>query len=284
MLDGPTSDRLLDMDLRGVTISGLVMCCLSDTNSNQQNTRACAAPRSNWQPPQAVWQSLRTVEQPTRRVPYFQRQIGRMGVCTSCLGGSRKEVFDEDEESRLLFDDPNGIHYGSFGDQSMSGQEDPVEVQRENEALQRVVAKTSDNMVDIFEIAPQDHAARPAPALFAYAGQEARIVRYQHLLSKLASKHEGEGTDWRRLGFGLAPARAGQLHSFPMLRCRSSHLSAVSVFCSALPCLINVATTIGWAAVQEERRVLGGLGGLRGRGFAVLLSCPEQVSMLRLTR
>ncbi|KAM0532245.1 hypothetical protein ACHAPP_007184 [Verticillium nonalfalfae] len=98
-----------------------------------------------------------------------------------------------DEESRLLFDDPNGIHYGSFGDQSMSGQEDPVEVQRENEALQRVVAKTSDNMVDIFEIAPQDHAARPAPALFAYAGQEARIVRYQHLLSKLASKDEGEG-------------------------------------------------------------------------------------------
>ncbi|KAF3352035.1 hypothetical protein VdG1_09489 [Verticillium dahliae VDG1] len=99
----------------------------------------------------------------------------------------------QDEESRLLFDDPNGIHYGSFGDQSMSGQEDPVEVQRENEALQRVVAKTSDNMVDIFEIAPQDQAARPAPALFAYAGQEARIVRYQHLLSKLASKDEGEG-------------------------------------------------------------------------------------------
>ncbi|RBQ96535.1 hypothetical protein VDGD_20223 [Verticillium dahliae] len=50
----------------------------------------------------------------------------------------------QDEESRLLFDDPNGIHYGSFGDQSMSGQEDPVEVQRENEALQRVVAKTSE--------------------------------------------------------------------------------------------------------------------------------------------
>ncbi|CRK47140.1 hypothetical protein BN1723_007365 [Verticillium longisporum] len=49
------------------------------------------------------------------------------------------------------------------------------------------------NMVDIFEIAPQDQAARPAPALFAYAGQEARIVRYQHLLSKLASKDEGEG-------------------------------------------------------------------------------------------
>lgn len=48
-------------------------------------------------------------------------------------------------------------------------------------------------MVDIFEIAPQDQAARPAPALFAYAGQEARIVRYQHLLSKLASKDEGEG-------------------------------------------------------------------------------------------
>ncbi|GJC98950.1 hypothetical protein ColKHC_07776 [Colletotrichum higginsianum] len=54
-------------------------------------------------------------------------------------------------------------------------------------------------MVDIFEIAPQDHAHRPAPTTFAYAGQEARIVRYQHLLSKLASKDEaptGVQVDW----------------------------------------------------------------------------------------
>lgn len=114
-----------------------------------------------------------------------------MGACSSCLGrGKPKDVFDEDEESRLLFDDPNGLHYGSFGDQAMNGQEDPVEVQRENEALQRVVAKTSDNMVDIFDIAPQNNISRPTPAPFAYAGQEARIARYQNLLSRLASKDD----------------------------------------------------------------------------------------------
>ncbi|KAH6685085.1 late endosomal/lysosomal adaptor and MAPK and MTOR activator-domain-containing protein [Plectosphaerella plurivora] len=114
-----------------------------------------------------------------------------MGVCMSCLG-RKKESFDEDEESRLLFDDPNNLHYGSFSDQPINGQEDAVEIQRENEALQRVVAKTSDNMVDIFEIAPQDPALRPAAASFAYAGQEARIVRYQHLLSKLSGNEDGQ--------------------------------------------------------------------------------------------
>ncbi|TQN73300.1 hypothetical protein CSHISOI_02121 [Colletotrichum shisoi] len=122
-----------------------------------------------------------------------------MGVCASCLGRGNKDVYEEDEESRLLYDDPNNVHYGSFGEQSVIGQEDPMEVQRETEALQRVVAKTSDNMVDIFEIAPQDHAHRPAPTTFAYAGQEARIVRYQHLLSKLASKDKaptGVQVDW----------------------------------------------------------------------------------------
>ncbi|ROT43811.1 hypothetical protein SODALDRAFT_269421 [Sodiomyces alkalinus F11] len=117
-----------------------------------------------------------------------------MGVCSSCLGrGNPKDAFDEDEESRLL-DDPNGIHYNSFGEPGINGQDNnPVEVQRENEALQRVVAKTSDNMVDIFEIAPQHQPARPNPGPFAYAGQEARIVRYQHLLSRLASKHDDLG-------------------------------------------------------------------------------------------
>ncbi|TDZ44986.1 hypothetical protein CTRI78_v009158 [Colletotrichum trifolii] len=122
-----------------------------------------------------------------------------MGICASCLGRGSKADYEEDEESRLLDDDPNNVHYGSFGEQNVNGQEDPLEVQRETEALQRVVAKTSDNMVDIFEIAPQDHAHRPAPATFAYAGQEARIVRYQHLLSKLASQDEapaGVQVDW----------------------------------------------------------------------------------------
>jgi len=89
-----------------------------------------------------------------------------MGNCSSCLGRRRRDSYDEvsrvvafahcprsltkgslalqDDESRLLFDDANGLHYGSFGEQQVNGQEDPQETQREIEALQRVVARTSE--------------------------------------------------------------------------------------------------------------------------------------------
>lgn len=87
-----------------------------------------------------------------------------MGACASCLGGRRRDSVEEvspfhpfalglvlanafarkTEESRLLFDDPNGLQYGSFGEQQMTGQHDPLEAQREIEALQRVVARTSE--------------------------------------------------------------------------------------------------------------------------------------------
>lgn len=50
----------------------------------------------------------------------------------------------QDEQSRLLFDDPCVNHYGSFGDHSTGIiQADPQEVQRETEALQKVVTQTS---------------------------------------------------------------------------------------------------------------------------------------------
>jgi hypothetical protein len=50
----------------------------------------------------------------------------------------------QDENSRLLFDDTHANHYGSFGDQGAGTiQADPQEVQRETEALQKVVAQTS---------------------------------------------------------------------------------------------------------------------------------------------
>jgi len=88
-----------------------------------------------------------------------------MGNCSSCLGNRRRrDEFDEvrwryrskeiprltvsaqeEDESQHLFDDPNNLHYGSFDQQHMMmGQEDPQEVQREIEALQRVVARTSE--------------------------------------------------------------------------------------------------------------------------------------------
>ncbi len=44
-------------------------------------------------------------------------------------------------------------------------------------------------MVDIYEIVPQDKTAQPAPGPYLYAGPDATTVRYQTLLSKLAS-HE----------------------------------------------------------------------------------------------
>src|SRR5690242_1907754 len=102
------------------------------------------------------------------------------------------------------------MQYGSFGDQAINGENDTVEAQRENEALQRVIAKTSEyvalvdfgawkmltpadsNMVDIFDIAPQENGNRGTTTPFAYAGQGARLARYQHLVAKLSK--QGENT------------------------------------------------------------------------------------------
>ncbi|KAL2177519.1 late endosomal/lysosomal adaptor and MAPK and MTOR activator-domain-containing protein [Thermothelomyces heterothallicus CBS 202.75] len=114
-----------------------------------------------------------------------------MGNCSSCLGNRRRDEYDEEEdEAQHLFDDPNNLHYGSFDQQHMMGQEDPQEAQREIEALQRVVARTSDAMVDIYEIVPQDKPAQPANGPFVYIGQDATTVRYQTLLSKLSSQDD----------------------------------------------------------------------------------------------
>lgn len=93
------------------------------------------------------------------------------------------------------------MQYGSFGDQAINGENDTLKSQRENEALQRAIAKTSEyliedqgfwrmltqesNMVDIFDIALQENGARGTTAPFAYAGQGARLARYQHLCPSL---------------------------------------------------------------------------------------------------
>lgn len=59
-------------------------------------------------------------------------------------GASANNLFIQEEENRLLYDDANGMQYGSFGDQAINGENDTLESQRENEALQRVIAKTSE--------------------------------------------------------------------------------------------------------------------------------------------
>lgn len=117
----------------------------------------------------------------------------------------------------LPFDDPNNLQYGSFGDHNVNSQTDPLESQREVEALQRVVARTSkyvahalfmcrflgrlgliissSNLVDVFEIAPQE-SQRTQPNIFS--GQDARLVRYQNIISKLSSEEgaESDVVEW----------------------------------------------------------------------------------------
>ncbi|PBP20198.1 hypothetical protein BUE80_DR009086 [Diplocarpon rosae] len=114
-----------------------------------------------------------------------------MGACASCLGRERGDEFsDEDEHSRLLLDDPHAHHYGSFGEHHPGlTQADPQEVQRETEALQKVVAMTSNHLVDIFALVPQ-HAypatASPA-ATTAFPAPDARLVRYQEVLANISA-------------------------------------------------------------------------------------------------
>jgi len=109
-----------------------------------------------------------------------------MGVCSSCLGRDRnRDLPDEDEQSRLLFDDPHANHYGSFGDQSAGIiQADPQEVQRETEALQKVVTQTSNHLVDIFAMVPQ---TVPPPSSTMFPAQDARLLHYQDVLAKMSA-------------------------------------------------------------------------------------------------
>jgi hypothetical protein len=56
-------------------------------------------------------------------------------------------------------------------------------------------------MVDVFEIGPRDSSSRGGTSTpFAYAGQGARVARYQHLVSKLSTEDElsahGVKVDW----------------------------------------------------------------------------------------
>ncbi|KKA30402.1 hypothetical protein TD95_003977, partial [Thielaviopsis punctulata] len=91
------------------------------------------------------------------------------------------------EEERPLFEEDVSDRYGSFNDEAIIATEDGIESRQESEALQRVVARTTDNMVDVYEISD---TTRPAPAPFAYSGQEARLARYQTLLSRIAGNDD----------------------------------------------------------------------------------------------
>ncbi|KAH6714255.1 late endosomal/lysosomal adaptor and MAPK and MTOR activator-domain-containing protein [Leptodontidium sp. MPI-SDFR-AT-0119] len=123
-----------------------------------------------------------------------------MGVCSSCLGRDRDhDLSDEDEQSRLLFDDPHANHYGSFGENNAGAiQTDPQEVQRENEALQKIVTLTSNHLVDIFAMVPQNAippAASPTATSTLFPAQDARLVRYQDVLAKISASDPSSKTN-----------------------------------------------------------------------------------------
>jgi len=116
-----------------------------------------------------------------------------MGICSSCLGlNPNRDQPEDDENSRLLFDDAHPNHYGSFGDSNVGIiQVDPQEVQRENEALQKVVAQTSNHLVDIFAMVPQNV---PPPTSTLFSAQDARLLRYQDVLAKISTKGQSTKT------------------------------------------------------------------------------------------
>ncbi|KAK0742777.1 hypothetical protein B0T18DRAFT_438941 [Schizothecium vesticola] len=123
-----------------------------------------------------------------------------MGNCASCLGYQRRSSIDEEGDAQPLSADSTNINYGSFDRQHMTTHEDPQEVQREIEALQRVVARTSVNLVDIYDVVPGDetlHADDSTPS--EHAVEEPHMARYQTLLSKLSSHddlHSVVRVDW----------------------------------------------------------------------------------------
>jgi len=121
-----------------------------------------------------------------------------MGICSSCLGWDRRDgSSDEDEGSRLLFDDPShsaisgGSKYGTFGDQATGVvQEDPQDVQRETEALQKIVALTSSHLVDIFAMVPQ---TSQRGSTTTYTAHDARLLRFQDVLAKMSTEPDSMG-------------------------------------------------------------------------------------------
>ncbi|KAL4929059.1 LAMTOR1/MEH1 family protein [Aspergillus undulatus] len=81
-----------------------------------------------------------------------------MGICSSCLGASRRDSTDP-ESSRLLEDDiyQPGYGYGALNHNQQANQPDPGYVRREREALEAICQRTSDSVIDIWSLQPQPH-------------------------------------------------------------------------------------------------------------------------------
>ncbi|KAK3115695.1 hypothetical protein LTR53_004711 [Teratosphaeriaceae sp. CCFEE 6253] len=72
-----------------------------------------------------------------------------MGACASCLGLDRHPSPDDRvDETDALLDSVHGARYGSVGSIDVA-QPDQEELRREREALERITAEATDNMIDI---------------------------------------------------------------------------------------------------------------------------------------
>ncbi|KAI4127951.1 MAG: hypothetical protein LQ338_002975 [Usnochroma carphineum] len=106
-----------------------------------------------------------------------------MGICSSCLGGSRRK-HEDPETSRLLSDDPYRLNYGSRSQNTRSA--DEVEAEnarlREREVLENIAHGMSEDVVDIFTIVPEessedvdhDRSGSPPPQTNGYKEDDAR--------------------------------------------------------------------------------------------------------------
>ncbi|KAI9800958.1 MAG: hypothetical protein M1833_003095 [Piccolia ochrophora] len=110
-----------------------------------------------------------------------------MGICSSCLGADRdKQQNRSSESARLLGDDPQQAQYGSLSAPPHGiAQVDPQDVQREEAALQSILAQTSDKLIDIFALHPQTGSPTVTSAFVSATDSKSRL--YQNLLRQVTS-------------------------------------------------------------------------------------------------
>ncbi|KAI9673023.1 MAG: hypothetical protein M1817_003187 [Caeruleum heppii] len=110
-----------------------------------------------------------------------------MGICSSCLGHSRRQgQTDTSETSRLLYDDPHQLQYGGINGGPVQGQLqiDPQDIQREEAALQKILAQTTESLVDVFALHPSTQDPSTSTAYSTAA--DLKIERYQRLLQQIS--------------------------------------------------------------------------------------------------
>ncbi|KAF2117196.1 late endosomal/lysosomal adaptor and MAPK and MTOR activator-domain-containing protein [Lophiotrema nucula] len=94
-----------------------------------------------------------------------------MGVCSSCLGLGRRPSDSERSDSSHLLGDAYQHNYGSINPGGAHGgpQPDPEEIRRQRDALERICAQASDQLIDVSQATHTDEGSKMAseyPRLF----------------------------------------------------------------------------------------------------------------------